>query len=129
MSSDVRHHVIQTQPSDDMGERESLTWRRDPNLTPTALSQAQVVLELNCWVLGDHYHHVFSVEIARTLKVGDLKDAIKEKTQPVFDHISANTLDLWKVSRCVASESSRLTCSITGGPTSRPGFGGQCGRS
>jgi hypothetical protein len=55
-------------------------------------------LELNCWVLGDDPSRVFPVEIASSKTVGFLKEAIKDKMKPAFDHIAANSLNLWKVS-------------------------------
>ncbi len=36
--------------------------------------------------------------IAANKSVGSLKDAVKEKKKPEFDHVSADTLVLWKVS-------------------------------
>ena len=52
---------------------------------------------LNCWVLGEKADRVFTVEIADTKNVSALKDAIKEKKRPAFDHIPADVLDLWQV--------------------------------
>jgi hypothetical protein len=50
-------------------------------------------------VLGDNDRsRVFPVEIANNKTIGALKDAIKEKKKPAFDHVPADTLDLWKVS-------------------------------
>ena len=56
------------------------------------------LLEINCLAHGEPRSHIFPVEIASTKTVGALKDAIKEKKQPAFDHVPANTLVLWKVS-------------------------------
>ena len=53
---------------------------------------------LNCLVLGDDASRVFPVEIANSKTVGDLRDAIKDKKRPAFDHVPADTLVLWKVS-------------------------------
>ncbi|KAH9046591.1 hypothetical protein EDB84DRAFT_1264903 [Lactarius hengduanensis] len=53
---------------------------------------------LNCLVLGEDPKRIFSVKIPVTKYVGLLKDAIKDKMRPTFDHIDASTLDLWKVS-------------------------------
>jgi hypothetical protein len=65
---------------------------------PTAsLPEVQHILELNCFVLGDSPNHTFPVKIARTESVGTLKEAIKEKMKPAFDHIRANSLVLWNV--------------------------------
>ena len=62
------------------------------------------LLNLNCWVHGDELQNVFPVKIARDETVGALKKAIKEEKKPLFDHIPADSLELWKVSnsdRCV----------------------------
>ena len=48
---------------------------------------------------------MFPVKIARDEAVGALKDAIKDKKKPIFNHIPTDSLELWKVSnsdRCVA---------------------------
>jgi len=55
------------------------------------------ILELYCWVLGDQADRVFPVKIAGTESVGNLKDAIKEKKKPALEHITADSLTLWKV--------------------------------
>jgi len=54
--------------------------------------------ELNCWVLGDQTGRVFPVEIAGTGSVGTLKKAIKAEKSVEFQHVDANTIELWKVS-------------------------------
>jgi hypothetical protein len=55
-------------------------------------------LDLNCLVLGHDASHIFPVEIAERKTVGALRDAIKDKKRPAFDHVPADTLLLWKVS-------------------------------
>jgi hypothetical protein len=57
------------------------------------------VLNLNCWLLGDDPRRVFSVKIAKSETVDDLKKAIKEgpSSEGDFDGIGAKYLDLWKV--------------------------------
>src|SRR6266545_2029199 len=55
-------------------------------------------LRLNCWVLGEDSTRIFPVEVDRDENVGGLKEAIKEKMKPAFDHITANSLDVWNVS-------------------------------
>jgi Crinkler effector protein N-terminal domain len=65
---------------------------------PSPYSEAQEVLELNCLVLGDSANNTFPVKIARTESVGTLKKSIKTEKSPVFDHIPADQLHLWKVS-------------------------------
>jgi hypothetical protein len=49
-------------------------------------------------VLGEPRAHIFPVKISPTETIGFLKDAIKEKKQPAFDHVPADTLVLWQVS-------------------------------
>ena len=56
------------------------------------------LLLLNCWVLGEDSARIFSVEINGNKNVGCLKNAIKEEMKPAFDHITANSLDVWNVS-------------------------------
>jgi hypothetical protein len=81
------------------GERES------PRLCTQALSwihpPAPEVLNINCWVLGDPPHQVFSVDISRGVKASDLKELIKNKKKPAFNCLSADTLELWEVSKHV----------------------------
>jgi hypothetical protein len=48
-------------------------------------------------VFGEDPNSIFPVEIAATKTVGALKDAVKEKKQPVLNHIAASALALWKV--------------------------------
>jgi len=50
---------------------------------------------LNCFVLGDK-DNLFTVKIPKTDNV-ILKDMIKEKKAPHFNHIAASDLDLWTV--------------------------------
>jgi hypothetical protein len=56
------------------------------------------VLELNCWILAHDPRRVFSVDVPSSKTVSHLKDAIKNKKKPVFDGITADSLDLWMVS-------------------------------
>jgi Crinkler effector protein N-terminal domain len=49
-------------------------------------------------VLGESRAHIFPVKIAGTESVGTLKEAIKDKKKPAFDHVPADALVLWKVS-------------------------------
>jgi hypothetical protein len=56
-------------------------------------------LELNCLVLGDdNPSHIFPVKIEKTALVGTLKEVIKDKKKPAFEHVDADTLVLWRVS-------------------------------
>ncbi|KAF8327235.1 uncharacterized protein EI90DRAFT_2975252 [Cantharellus anzutake] len=54
-----------------------------------------IMLNLNCWVLGDDVGRVFRVEISNAEDVHDLKEAIMEK-KPALDHVGAAFLRLWK---------------------------------
>ncbi|KAG1901794.1 uncharacterized protein F5891DRAFT_1187269 [Suillus fuscotomentosus] len=54
-------------------------------------------LKLNCIVLGNNPRHIFPVDIERTEIVGDLKEVIKDKKRPEFDHVATDRLELWKV--------------------------------
>ncbi|KAJ3733749.1 hypothetical protein DFJ43DRAFT_1066600 [Lentinula guzmanii] len=56
-----------------------------------------MTFEFNCLVLDSH-PSIFAVQISETDTVATLKEKIKEKTRPTFDHIAAHTLDLWNVS-------------------------------
>jgi len=56
------------------------------------------ILELNALVFGDNQSQVFPVKIAATESVGTLKNLIKDKKKAAFDHIPADTLDIFKVS-------------------------------
>ena len=55
-------------------------------------------LNLNCLVFGDDGNHIFLVKIAKSEIVCALREAIKSKKRPAFDHIPADALVLWKVS-------------------------------
>jgi hypothetical protein len=55
-------------------------------------------LNLNCWAFGDDSTRIFPVEIDGDKNVGSLKKAIKEEKKPAFDHITADTLEVWNVS-------------------------------
>ena len=57
-----------------------------------------LVLELNCLVLSDDPSHCFAIEILNIKKISDLKELIKDKKKPVFDHVPADSLDVYKVS-------------------------------
>jgi hypothetical protein len=56
------------------------------------------IIQLNCWVLGDDVRQVFPIKIANTESVGTLKEAVKDKKRPALDHVTADSLTLWKVS-------------------------------
>lgn len=55
-------------------------------------------LALNCVVLGDHSSRVFTIEIEGTKNVSALKELIKEKNKPAFDHVPAHAFEVYKVS-------------------------------
>ena len=75
-----------------------------PPSSDTGPQSADRTLELFCWVQGDDPRHVFPLEIAETKTVGALKEAIKEKKKPAFDHVVADTLNLWRVSASYQDE-------------------------
>jgi len=62
------------------------------------VTPAPSLLLLNCWVLGEDSARIFPVKIDRDENVGALKKAIKEEKKPAFDHITADSLDVWNVS-------------------------------
>ena len=53
-------------------------------------------------VFGD-IERLIIVEIANTSKVSKLQEAVKKKKQPELDHVSADSLKLWKVAYCVVA--------------------------
>jgi hypothetical protein len=57
-------------------------------------------LRLNCLVFGYDSGHVFTVRIEGKDNISLLKDAIKDKLKPAFDHVAAKTLKTWSV--CIA---------------------------
>ena len=60
-----------------------------------------LALELNCLVLGDDSSHIFTIEIQGTKNISALRKAIKEEKKPIFDHVPADTLKLFKDSLSV----------------------------
>ena len=49
-------------------------------------------------VLGDDPNRVFAVEISNAKTVSALRETIKDKKKPAFDHVPADALVLWNVS-------------------------------
>src|SRR4051794_19595030 len=66
------------------------------------------ILKIKCLVLGDPYKRVFSVEIAKTKDVNDLKNEIKAAKEPSFRDVLAESLDLYKVSIPRAESEAKL---------------------
>jgi Crinkler effector protein N-terminal domain len=56
------------------------------------------MFRLFCYVCGNHYEQAFKVKIRREESVTTLKESIKEKKRPDFDHIPADSLVLWAFS-------------------------------
>ena len=56
------------------------------------------IFDLNCLIRGEDRKHIFSIEISDDKTVSALKDFIKDKKRPVFDHIPADSLVVWKAS-------------------------------
>jgi hypothetical protein len=65
------------------------------------LSSGPLHLKLNCIVLGDDPSHAFEIKIAPTESVSALREVIKDKKKPHFDHVPADSLKLWKVSELI----------------------------
>jgi hypothetical protein len=55
-------------------------------------------LKLNCWIVGDEFGHIFSVSVARSEQVTELRKAIKLASKERLANIDPHHLDLWKVS-------------------------------
>jgi Crinkler effector protein N-terminal domain len=54
-----------------------------------------MMFRLFCYVRGDDSNWAFKVEIGNEESVSALKEAIKEKKRPKFDHIPADSIFLW----------------------------------
>ena len=65
---------------------------------------------LFCFIDGEKT--AFSVKIASSNNVGDLKKRIKAQQSPAFDHIVANKLTLWKVPIPAAPKKERKEISL-----------------
>ncbi|KAG2063223.1 hypothetical protein BDR04DRAFT_1038842 [Suillus decipiens] len=52
---------------------------------------------LNCIVFGDDPDSIFSVEIAQTQTISNLREAIKDVAQPHLNHVPAHHLKLWQI--------------------------------
>ena len=57
-----------------------------------------------CLVYDDPLAEPFEVKIDGGETISALKDVIKEKQKPVFDHLPANYLRLWKVEIPITDE-------------------------
>jgi hypothetical protein len=68
----------------------------DSTLSGSAVRQADEI-ELSC-LTSDPSIRYFSVNVARSWRVDDLKDVIKKKLENALVGIDANKLDIWKVS-------------------------------
>jgi hypothetical protein len=53
------------------------------------------MLRLFCYVRDEHSNQAFEVKIGNDESVAALKEAIKAKKRPEFDHIPADSLVLW----------------------------------
>jgi hypothetical protein len=56
------------------------------------------LMVLNCLVLGDDTSGIFEVELDPTRSISRLREEIKVKKKPAFDHIVADSIILWEVS-------------------------------
>ncbi|KAG0279026.1 H(+)-transporting V1 sector ATPase subunit A [Linnemannia gamsii] len=66
------------------------------------------LLTLFCLVDGEGTSNAFSVKIASTDTVDDLKEHIKTKKSPEFDDIAADKLTLWSVSILITRDYSEI---------------------
>ncbi|KAG1837969.1 hypothetical protein DFJ58DRAFT_846251 [Suillus subalutaceus] len=57
--------------------------------------------KLNCIVLGNVPCRVFEIKIAPTASVSALQNVIKGAKKPQFGHVTADSLELWKVNLLV----------------------------
>ena len=69
--------------------------------------------------IGDDPDRTFTVEIPKNEAIDILKDRIKEKKAPHFNHIAASDLDLWQVSFPIDDLHSNIL-PPTVGPKMRP---------
>jgi hypothetical protein len=63
-----------------------------------ARTKGMAVIQLNCLVFGDDPSHIFVIDIEDTKTVSTLKEVIKDKNKPYFDHVPTCCLDVYKVS-------------------------------
>ncbi|RHZ67048.1 hypothetical protein Glove_303g133 [Diversispora epigaea] len=67
-------------------------------------------ITLNCLVeKEDPYENCFEVEIDKARTISALKELIKDKQKPNFDHLPANQLKLWKVNVSLLESNDKLT--------------------
>ena len=81
---------------DDLRSRESLLFN-DSIFQILSVHSSAMMLLLHCYLLGDDPDQIFPVEIEETKTVGILKDLIKKKKFPQFNHIVASNLKIWRV--------------------------------
>ena len=65
--------------------------------TAAALDPTQL-LSLNCFLLGDDFDRMFTVEISKNKNVSILKELIKEKNLSSLGNVDVKNIDLGKVS-------------------------------
>lgn len=66
-------------------------------------------IRLNCFILGHDPSEIFSIEIAHTNTVSELRELIKDKNRDVFHDVPACCLCFWDVS---ISMDDTLECSL-----------------
>jgi Crinkler effector protein N-terminal domain len=62
------------------------------------------IFNLNCLIRGEDRKRIFPIEIGDDKTVGALRKLIKDNKHPVFDHIPADKLVLWKVSIAIGQD-------------------------
>ncbi|KAM6490570.1 hypothetical protein JOM56_013913 [Amanita muscaria] len=91
--------VVQDLQTPDSPKTISSTWSASSKLSD--LLNADDQLTLFCWVLNVS-NNPFAVDIGKSMTVGHLKQAIKEKER-TFEVIESDTLELWKLSPPIPS--------------------------
>jgi hypothetical protein len=93
---------LEKRPCRPVGLTRSATEREDcheRHVTSACLTGTMsLTLELNCLVLGDDPSHVFTIEIVDSKNVSALKKAIKDEKKHAFQHVDADTLNIFRVS-------------------------------
>ncbi|RHZ77748.1 hypothetical protein Glove_173g76 [Diversispora epigaea] len=71
-------------------------------------------ITLGCLVKGDDpYDNYFEVEINKTRAVSVLRELIKDKKKPNFDHLPADRLKLWKINVSLSKLNEKLNILIS----------------
>ena len=91
----IRRRLFPSATSTSTRRRFEIHFPCQQRVSSDAMSDSDL-LNLNCWVHGDERQSVFTVKIPKTDNVSTLKKLIKDEKKPIFDHIPADSLVLWK---------------------------------